>query len=105
MNEFEFSAHGRGTALTIAFHNGRTDIVKLLVQPEDLQHDDKSQLKLKIIDRKFRGTNFIYTLKTQKKESIPVLVESHHQHFHEKNEEFGIKTPINIDHLVCFKKK
>ena len=81
------------------------DIVKLLVQPEDLQHDDKSQLKLKIIDRKFRGTNFIYTLKTQKKEFIPVLVESHHQHFHQKNEEFGIKTPINIDHLVCFKKK
>tara|TARA_B100000900_G_scaffold410751_1_gene429136 strand:+ start:312 stop:1388 length:1077 start_codon:yes stop_codon:yes gene_type:complete len=81
------------------------DIVKLLIQPEDLQHDDKSQLNLKIIDRKFRGTNFIYTLKTQKKEFIPVLVESHHQHFHEKNEEFGIKTPINIDHLVCFKKK
>ncbi len=78
--------------------------VKLLIQPEDLHHDDNSKLKLKIIDRKFRGTNFIYTLTTPKKELIPVLVESHHQHFHEKNEEFGIKTPINIDHLVCFEK-
>ena len=78
--------------------------VKLLIQPEDIQHDDKSKLKLKIVDRKFRGTNFIYTLKTAKKELIPVLVESHHQHLHENNENFGIKTPINIDHLVCFKK-
>ena len=78
--------------------------VKLLIQPEDLQHDDKSKLQLKIVDRKFRGTNFIYTLKTANKELIPVLVESHHQHLHENNENFGIKTPINIDHLVCFRK-
>ena len=27
-----------------------------------------------------------------------------HQHLHKNNEEFGIKTPINIDHLVCFEK-
>ena len=39
-------------------------LVKLLVQPDDLEHDDKSNLKLEIVDRKFRGTNFIYTLKT-----------------------------------------
>ena len=65
----------------------------------------KAKLKLKIVDRKFRGTNFIYTLKTPNKELIPVLVESHHQHLHENNESFGIKTPINIDHLVCFRKK
>ena len=85
------------------FNEGKT--VKLLIQPEDLLHDDKSQLKLKIVDRKFRGTNFIYTLRTPEKELIPVLVDSHHQHLHENNEEFGIKTPINIDHLVCFEKK
>ncbi len=76
--------------------------VKLLLQPDDLEHDDKSKLKLKIVDRKFRGTNFIYTLKTSKTEIIPVLVESHHEHLHENNEKFGIKTPISIDHLVCF---
>ena len=57
-------------------------------------------MKLKIVDRKFRGTNFIYTLRTPEKELIPVLVDSHHQHLHENNEEFGIKTPINIDHLA-----
>ena len=76
--------------------------VKLLVQPEDLEHDDKSNLKLEIIDRKFRGTNFIYTLKTKNKDLIPVFVHSHHIHQHEVEEKFGVKTPIYIDHLVCF---
>ncbi len=76
--------------------------VKLLLQPEDLIHDDQSNLKLDVVDRKFRGTNFIYTLKTKKGEHLPVFVHSHHIHQHEKNEKFGIKTPIFIDHLVCF---
>ncbi len=76
--------------------------VKLLVQPDDLEHDDKSNLKLEIIDRKFRGTNFIYTLKTKNDDLIPVFVHSHHIHQHEVEEEFGVKTPIYIDHLVCF---
>ena len=76
--------------------------VKLLVQPDDLEHDDKSNLKLEIIDRKFRGTNFIYTLKTTNDDLIPVFVHSHHIHQHEVEEKFGVKTPIYIDHLVCF---
>ena len=76
--------------------------VKLLLQPEDLIHDDQSNLKLDVVDRKFRGTNFIYTLKTKKGEHLPVFVHSHHIHQHEKNEKFGIKSPIFIDHLVCF---
>ncbi len=76
--------------------------VNLLIQPEDLAHDDQSSLKLKIVDRKFRGTNFIYTLKTNKDDLIPVFVHSHHIHQHEIEEKFGVKTPIYIDHLVCF---
>ena len=76
--------------------------VKLLLQPEDLVHDDQSNLKLEVVDRKFRGTNFIYTLKTKKGEHLPVFVHSHHIHQHEKSEQFGIKSPIYIDHLVCF---
>ncbi len=76
--------------------------VQLLLQPEDLEHDDKSNLKLEVVDRKFRGTNFIYTLKTKNGEHLPVFVHSHHIHQHEKSEKFGIKSPIYIDHLVCF---
>ena len=76
--------------------------VQLLLQPEDLEHDDKSNLKLEVVDRKFRGTNFIYTLKTPSNTLIPVFVHSHHIHQHEIDEKFGIKRPIHIDHIVCF---
>ena len=76
--------------------------VKLLIQPEDLQHDDGSNLKLEVVDRKFRGSNFIYTLKTLSNKLIPVFVHSHHIHQHEVDEKFGIKRPIHIDHIVCF---
>ena len=76
--------------------------VKLLLQPEDLEHDDKSTLKLEVVDKKFRGTNFIYTLKTESNLLIPVFVHSHHVHQHEVEEKFGVKKPIHIDHIVCF---
>jgi len=77
-------------------------IVKLLLQPDDLEHDDKSDLKLEVIDRKFRGTEFIYLVKTKNDDLIPISVDSHHGHYHEIKEKFGIKKPIYIDHLVCF---
>ena len=83
-------------------HYPKGSNVQLLLQPEDLEHDDKSNLKLEVVDRKFRGTNFIYTLKTLSKTLIPVFVHSHHIHQHEVDEKFGIKRPINIDHIVCF---
>ncbi len=83
-------------------HYPKGSDVQLLLQPEDLEHDDKSNLKLEVVDRKFRGTNFIYTLKTLSERLIPVFVHSHHIHQHEVDEKFGIKRPINIDHIVCF---
>ena len=76
--------------------------VQLLLQPEDLEHDDTSNLKLEVVDRKFRGTNFIYTLRAPSNTLIPVFVHSHHIHQHEVDEKFGIKRPIHIDHIVCF---
>ncbi len=83
-------------------HYPKGSNVQLLLQPEDLEHDDQSNLKLEVVDRKFRGTNFIYTLKTRSNMLIPVFVHSHHIHQHQVDEKFGIKRPINIDHIVCF---
>ncbi len=83
-------------------HYPKGSDVQLLLQPEDLEHDDQSSLKLEVVDRKFRGTNFIYTLKTASNKLIPVFVHSHHIHQHQVDEKFGIKLPINIDHIVCF---
>ena len=76
--------------------------VRLLIQPEDLIHNDKSKMKFEVVDKRFVGTNFIYTLKISKNELIPVLVHSHHVHQHSVGEFFGVKTPIFIKHLVCF---
>ncbi len=78
------------------------DQVDLLIQPEDLEHDDKSKLKFDVVDKKFRGSSFIYILKTHSNLMLPVFVHSHHEHLHQENEKFGIKQPIYIDHLVCF---
>ena len=83
-------------------HYPKGSDVQLLLQPEDLEHDDTSNLKLEVVDRKFRGTNFIYTLKTSTDKLISVFVHSHHIHQHEIEEKFGIKKPIHIDHIVCF---
>ena len=76
--------------------------VQLLIQPEDLEHDDKSSLQLNIVDKKFKGTNYVYTLKTNSNKLISVFVHSHHVHQHQVNDKFGIKKPIHIKHLVCF---
>ena len=76
--------------------------VQLLLQPEDLEHDDNSNFKLDVVDRKFRGTNFIYTLKTHNNNLIPVLVHTHHHEQHEINDTFGVKRPIQLEHIVCF---
>jgi len=76
--------------------------VQLLLQPEDLEHDDNSNLQLEVVDRKFRGTNFIYTLKTASNKLIPVAVHTHHWEQHEVDEKFGIKRPIQLEHIVCF---
>ena len=59
--------------ITKKFSKGTT--VKLLLQPDDLKHDDKSELKLEVIDRKFRGTEFIYIVKTKSNDLIPISVE------------------------------
>ena len=83
-------------------HYPKGSKVQLLLQPEDLEHDDNSNLKLEVVDRKFRGTNFIYTLKTLSKKFIPVLVNTHHHEIHEISDKFGIKRPIRLEHIVCF---
>ena len=60
------------------------------MQPEDLDHDDKSNLKLDVVDIKFRGSSFIYTLETQSKKILSIILNSHHIHQHEVDEKFGI---------------
>jgi len=49
-----------------------------------------------------RGSNFIYTLLTETKKKLSVILDSHHIHQHKLHDKFGIKRPIHIEHIVCF---
>ncbi|MEM7027694.1 MAG: ABC transporter ATP-binding protein [Pseudomonadota bacterium] len=72
--------------------------VNVLIRPDDILHDDNSHMQAKVIDKAFRGANFLYTLESEGGARILCLVPSHHDH--ELNQPIGIR--MEIDHLVIF---
>jgi iron(III) transport system ATP-binding protein len=73
--------------------------VNLLVRPDDILHEDRSQHKAKIISRAFRGANIFYKLNLiGSDEHVFCLAPSHHDH--QVGEEFGIT--LDLDDVVCF---
>ena len=73
--------------------------VRLLIRPDDILHDDASDLRARVVDKTFRGAEFIYTLMMPGSgEKLLSLVPSHHDHA--TGEEIGIR--LEIDHLVAF---
>ena len=87
-----------------AFNNFPSGTKVKLLQPEDLIHDDQSKLKLEVVDEKFEAQILFILLKLKMVNIYLFLYIQDHIHQHEKSEEFGIKSPIYIDHLVCFYK-
>lgn len=74
-------------------------IVMVLIRPDDVIHDDDSTTTAKVIDKAFRGSQFLYTLELADGTHILSLVPSHHSHA--QGEMIGIH--IEMDHLVAFK--
>jgi len=72
--------------------------VDVLIRPDDIIHDDDSQLTARVIDKAFRGAEFLYTLSLDSGTRLLSLVPSHHNH--PINEPIGIR--LEIDHLVIF---
>ena len=72
--------------------------VWVLLRPDDVIHDDASSLKLRVLDRVFRGANFLYTLELPDGKPVLSLVPSHHKHA--VGERIGIH--LNADHVVTF---
>jgi len=79
-------------------HSVKGKRIKLLVRPDDIIHDDDSELTAKIKKRAFRGESYLYTLVLPSGQEILSLVPSHHNH--SVGEYLGIK--MEIDHLVYF---
>lgn len=72
--------------------------VRVLLRPDDVVHDDHSELKAKVVRKSFRGADFLYTLELANGERILSLVPSHHDHPLE--EPIGIR--LEADHVVTF---
>ncbi len=72
--------------------------VKILIRPDDILHDDESDMTAVVIDKLFRGAEFLYTLSLDGGDTVLSLVPSHHNH--PINEPIGIR--LEVDHLVIF---
>jgi len=76
----------------------RNEQVSVLIRPDDIIHDDDSRLTATVIDKAFRGAEFLYTLSLSSGEQVLSLAPSHHNHA--IKEDIGIR--LEIDHLVVF---
>ncbi len=72
--------------------------VRVLIRPDDILHDDDSEITAYVRNKVFRGAEFLYTLEMENGSYVQSLVPSHHDH--PVNEPIGIK--LEIDHLVIF---
>ena len=72
--------------------------VQLLVRPEDIIHDDESDVKAEVLRRNFRGANILYTLLLGNGDKVQALVPSHCDH--QPGEKIGIQPDVR--HLVLF---
>ena len=76
--------------------NGCT--ANVLIRPDDIIHDDSSPYKAKVIRKRFRGANILYTLQLQSNEEVLALVSSHHNH--SIGQEIGIRP--QVDEIILF---
>jgi iron(III) transport system ATP-binding protein len=72
----------------------------VLVRPDDVIHDDASPLSAEVVERTFRGAEFLYTLKLPSGARLLCLAPSHHNHA--LGQRIGIR--LDIDHRVMFRR-
>jgi len=70
----------------------------VLLRPDDVVHDDVAPLKARIVERVFRGAEFLYTLELPSGRRVLSLVPSHHDH--RIGELIGVR--LATDHVVTF---
>jgi iron(III) transport system ATP-binding protein len=70
----------------------------VLLRPDDVIHDDASDVKAEVIAKAFRGAEFLYTLRLASGAQVLSLVPSHHNHA--IGEKIGIR--LDVDHVVTF---
>ena len=91
------SVLGDFVASTEGYNKG--DEVRMLVRPDDIIHDDHAIASAKVIEKTFRGSDFLYRLELKDKQTVYCYAPSHHNH--SLNEVIGVK--LDLDHLIVFK--
>ncbi|MEN8170870.1 MAG: ABC transporter ATP-binding protein [Pseudomonadota bacterium] len=72
--------------------------IELLIRPDDVIHDDASELQLEVKARAFRGAEYLYTLALPSGQTLLCLVQSHHNH--QVGERIGIR--LDVEDLALF---
>lgn len=90
--------HIKGT-VSDSFKNN--DVVDLLVRPDDVPHDDCSNITALVEEKRFRGAVFLYKLRLQSGNFVLCYASSHHNH--QIGESIGIR--LDLEHLVVFHRK
>lgn len=76
------------------------EVADLLVRPDDIPHDDASQVTAIVEEKRFLGAEFLYTLRLPNGHHVLCYAPSHHDH--------SIGNPLGIgldlEHLVLFKR-
>ena len=72
--------------------------MQMLLRPDDVIHDDDSELRFEVLAKAFRGAEYLYTLKIDDRHRMLCLVQSHH--VHEIGEKIGVR--LEVEHLVVF---
>jgi iron(III) transport system ATP-binding protein len=74
------------------------ETVDVLIRPDDVIHDDAAELSAIVVEKAFRGADFLYFLRLDSGIEVLCLAPSHHNH--KINERIGIR--LDVDHLVTF---
>jgi len=72
--------------------------VEVFVRPDDLLHDDDSEVMATIVSKQFRGSHFLYRVSLPSKQELFCFASSHHNHA--LGEDIGVI--LDLDHLVLF---
>ena len=73
-------------------------MVDVLIRPDDVVHDDAATESAIVVEKAFRGADFLYHLRMDSGIEVMCLAPSHHNH--KINERIGIR--LDVDHLVTF---
>ena len=72
--------------------------IDVLLRPDDVVHNDDSPLRARIVQRHFRGAEYLYTLRLDSGHVVQALVPSHHDHA--IGQCIGIE--LDLAHVVVF---